>query len=100
MSSGRRSADRSPCQDQIEQRSYTYGQPGMGHGYHEGLGDGARQGGVVGSLVTIGVGAVIDGVDRHPHTAVSTWSRVYEMRRRIASLIETLSPCRAGGGEF
>lgn len=37
------------------------GNPAWGHGYHKGFGDGAKQGGIVGSLVTIGVGAVVSG---------------------------------------
>lgn len=37
------------------------GNPAWGHGYHKGFGDGAKQGGVVGSLVTIGVGGLISG---------------------------------------
>lgn len=38
------------------------GNPAWGHGYHSGFGDGARQGGVVGALVTLGaVGLVMGG---------------------------------------
>lgn len=37
------------------------GNPAWGHGYHKGFSDGAKQGGIVGSLVTLGVGAMITG---------------------------------------
>ena len=37
------------------------GNPAWGHGYHRGFSDGARQGGITGSLVVLGVGAVITG---------------------------------------
>jgi hypothetical protein len=37
------------------------GNSAWGHGYHRGFSDGARQGGLVGSLVTLGVGVVVTG---------------------------------------
>jgi len=41
--------------------SGTMGNSAWGHGYHTGFGDGAKRGGVLGSLVTLGAGAVIAG---------------------------------------
>ena len=37
------------------------GNSSWGHGYHKGFSDGLKQGGIVGSLVTLGVGAMITG---------------------------------------
>lgn len=37
------------------------GNPAWGHGYHKGFGDGAKQGGVLGSLITLGAGALVGG---------------------------------------
>lgn len=37
------------------------GNPAWGHGYHKGFGDGAKQGGILGSLITLGAGALVGG---------------------------------------
>lgn len=37
------------------------GNPAWGHGYHKGFGDGAKQGGVVGALITLGATGLIVG---------------------------------------
>ena len=37
------------------------GNPAWGNGYHKGFGDGARQGGIIGSVVTLTIGGVIAG---------------------------------------
>ncbi len=42
-------------------RGDAYGQSGVGHGYHKGFGDGAKQGGVVGALITLGATGLIVG---------------------------------------
>lgn len=37
------------------------GNPAWGHGYHKGFGDGAKQGGVVGALITLGATGLVVG---------------------------------------
>ncbi|MBG6181871.1 hypothetical protein [Arthrobacter sp. CAN_A1] len=37
------------------------GNPAWGNGYHKGFGDGAKQGGIVGSLITLGATALVGG---------------------------------------
>lgn len=37
------------------------GNPAWGHGYHKGFGDGAKQGGVVGALITMGATGLVVG---------------------------------------
>lgn len=37
------------------------GNPAWGHGYHKGFGDGAKQGSVVGALITVGVTGLVVG---------------------------------------
>ncbi|WP_156711100.1 hypothetical protein [Yonghaparkia sp. Soil809] len=37
------------------------GNPAWGHGYHKGFGDGAKQGGVVGALITMGAAGLVMG---------------------------------------
>ncbi|NQW89623.1 hypothetical protein HQQ88_04855 [Curtobacterium sp. VKM Ac-2861] len=37
------------------------GNPAWGHGYHKGFGDGAKQGGAVGALTTLGATGLVVG---------------------------------------
>jgi len=37
------------------------GNPAWGHGYHKGFGDGAKQGGAVGALITLGATGLVMG---------------------------------------
>ena len=37
------------------------GNPAWGHGYHKGFGDGAKQGGAVGALITLGATGLVVG---------------------------------------
>lgn len=37
------------------------GNPAWGHGYHKGFGDGAKQGGIVGALITFGATGLVVG---------------------------------------
>lgn len=37
------------------------GNPAWGHGYHKGFGDGAKQGSVVGALITLGATGLVVG---------------------------------------
>lgn len=37
------------------------GNPAWGHGYHKGFGDGAKQGGIAGALITLGATGLVVG---------------------------------------
>lgn len=53
------------------------GNPAWGHGYHKGFNDGAKQGGLIGTAITLGAGLLVAG---------GSWAAGKIRDRRLARL--------------